>query len=76
MAQAVCDPDSVLRTVTLVGLLTQYQHLEDDIKGGYPKTFAIQNDLAGILLALFVPWETLPPLFNDAIYICHLHMRR
>jgi hypothetical protein len=70
MAQVVCGPDSVPRTVTLVGPLTQYQHLEDDIKGGHPKTFAIQNDLAGILLALFVPWETLPPLFNDAMYIC------
>jgi len=70
MAQVVCGPDSVPRTVTLVGPLTQYQHLEDDVKGGHPKTFAIQNDLAGILLALFVPWETLPPLFNDAIYIC------
>lgn len=31
---------------------------------------AMQNDLAGILLALFVPWETLPSLFDDVMNIC------
>ena len=30
----------------------------------------MENELAAILLALFVPWENLPPLFNDVMSIC------
>jgi hypothetical protein len=43
------------------------------IQGGHPETLAMQNDLAGILLALFVPWETLPSLFDDVMNICGSH---
>src|SRR5436309_10702404 len=69
--QVICNPEShVTRTVTLVGQLSQYQHDEDRIRGGHPETLAMQNDLAGILLALFVPWNALPSLFNDVMSIC------
>jgi len=54
----------------LVGQLSQYQHIEDRVQGGHPETLAMQNDLAGILLALFMPWESLPSLFNNAMSIC------
>jgi hypothetical protein len=30
----------------------------------------MQNDLAGNLLALFVPWEILPSYFDDVKDIC------
>ena len=70
MTQVICDLESTPRTVAFVGPISQYQYLEDHIKGGHPKTLAMENDLAGILLALFVPWETLPLLFNDTIYVC------
>lgn len=65
--QIVCDPSSVARAVTLVGQLSQYQHIEDRVQGGHPETLAMQNDLAAILLALFVPWEKPPGLSNDVL---------
>jgi hypothetical protein len=68
--QVVCGPGSVRRTVALVGQLSQYQHIEDRVQGGHPETLAMQNDLAAILLALFVPWENVPPLFNNVMSIC------
>src|SRR5271170_7675936 len=68
--QVICGPGSVTRTVTFMGQLSQYQHVEDRIQGGHPETHAMQNDLAAILLALFVPWEDLPSLFNDVMSIC------
>lgn len=49
-------------TVTLQGELTEFQAAEDSVPGGHPTTTAIQNDLAEILLGLFVPWENLASL--------------
>jgi hypothetical protein len=36
------------------------------VLGGYPLTAAIQNDLAEILLGLFIPWQNLHSLFHEA----------
>jgi hypothetical protein len=65
-----CAPNSVARVVTPVGQLSQYQYNEDRVQGGHPETLAMQNDLAAILLALFVPWEILPRLFNNSLSVC------
>ena len=70
MTQVICGPGSLPRTVTLLGTLSEYQQDEDSIRGGHPETLAMRNDLAGVLLALFVPWETLPSLFDDVMGIC------
>ncbi|KAJ5367173.1 hypothetical protein N7541_001114 [Penicillium brevicompactum] len=50
-------------TVTLQGELTEFQSSEDSMPGGHPTTTAIQNDLAEILLGLFIPWQNLQSLF-------------
>jgi hypothetical protein len=50
-------------TVTFNGQLTEYQTEEDSVAGGYPITDAVMNDIAEILLGLFVPWDKLPLLF-------------
>jgi hypothetical protein len=42
---------------TFNGQLTEFQASEDAVPGGYPKTTAIMNDVAEILLGLFVPWD-------------------
>jgi hypothetical protein len=55
MTQFICGSESIPRTVALVGQLSEYQDDEDRIPGGHPKTLAMRNDLATILLALFVP---------------------
>jgi hypothetical protein len=54
MTQVVCGPGSVS---------LWWDSFPE--RSGHPGTFTIQNDLAGILWALFVPFETLPSLFND-----------
>jgi hypothetical protein len=54
---------SDVATVDFNGQLTEYQKEEDSVAGGHPKTDAVMNDLAEILLGLFVPWEKLPPPF-------------
>ena len=43
--------------------ISENQPLEDSVRGGHPQTDSMQNDLALGLLALLVPWESLPPLF-------------
>jgi hypothetical protein len=50
--------------------LSQYRHVEDHVRGGHPEALAMQNDLGVIILALFVPWEELPKLFNDFMGVC------
>ena len=50
-------------TVTFNGQLTEYQTEEDSVAGGHPMTDAVMNDIAEILLGLFVPWDKLPLLF-------------
>jgi hypothetical protein len=52
-------------TVTFSGQLTEFQPAEDAVLGGHPKTEAILNDVAEILLGLFVPWNRLLPLFVE-----------
>ena len=51
-------------TVTFSGHLSQFQAEEEAIPGGHPVTTAMQNDLAEVLLGLFlfVPWTQLPAL--------------
>lgn len=46
-------------TVTFNGQLTEFQAAEDAVPGGRPKTTAIMNDVAEILLGLFIPWDQL-----------------
>jgi hypothetical protein len=53
-------------TVTLQGQLSEFQSSEDSVLGGHPTTTAIQNDLAEILLGLFIPWERLPALVRQS----------
>lgn len=65
-AQRFYDSMSKRRTVALVGSLSDHQELEDHIVGGHPETFARDNDLSVILLALFVCWQHLPLLFSHA----------
>ncbi|KAJ5556021.1 hypothetical protein N7513_003663 [Penicillium frequentans] len=52
-------------TVTLQGELTEFQSAEDSMPGGHPTTTAIQNDLAEILLGMFIPWQNLRSLFHQ-----------
>jgi hypothetical protein len=52
-------------TVTLQGELTEFQSAEDSMPGGHPTTTAIQNDLAEVLLAMFIPWQNLRSLFQQ-----------
>lgn len=58
MQRLARSPSQTL-TVTLQGQLTEFQTVEDSIPGGHPTTTAIENDLAEILLGLFIPWEKL-----------------
>ena len=53
---------SEVATVTFSGQLSQFQAEEEGVPGGHPVTTAIQNDLAEVLLGLFVPWNQLPAL--------------
>jgi hypothetical protein len=69
-SQIIRDKKSKKITVALLGQLSPYQDVEDDMPGGHPETQAMRNDLAGILLPLFVPWEILPSLFNDVMDMC------
>ena len=62
--QRLARTPSQVATVTLNGQLTEFQAAEDAVPGGHPKTEAIMNDLAEILLALFVPWNDLLSLFR------------
>jgi hypothetical protein len=52
-------------TVTFSGQLTEFQPAEDAVPGGHPETEAILNDIAEILLGLFVPWNRLLALFVE-----------
>ncbi|KAI7969587.1 hypothetical protein EIK77_006328 [Talaromyces pinophilus] len=63
--QRIARTQSQVATVTFTGQLTEFQTAEDCIRGGHPTTAAIRNDVAEILLGLFVPWATLLPLFQQ-----------
>jgi len=54
-----------IHTVCLHGQLSEFQEEEESVKRGHTITAAIRNDLAEVLLAFFVPWEKLLPLFEE-----------
>lgn len=62
--QRLARSKSQVTTISFSGQLTEYQLAEDAISGGHPRTEAIINDLAEILLGLFTPWQDLGPLLR------------
>lgn len=63
--QRIAQTPAQVATVTFKGQLTQFQTDEDSIPGGHPQTDAILNDLAEILLGLFVPWHDLSAILSQ-----------
>ncbi|KAF4210355.1 hypothetical protein CNMCM5878_004518 [Aspergillus fumigatiaffinis] len=63
--QRLARTSSQVATVTFNGQITEFQASEDAVPGGHCKTTANMNDLAEILLGLFVPWGQLPALFQE-----------
>ena len=63
--QHLATKKSQVLTVTFNGQLSQFQAEEDTVRGGHTKTEAIENDVAEVLLGLFVPWDRLPILFQQ-----------
>ncbi|KAJ5761308.1 hypothetical protein N7520_008464 [Penicillium odoratum] len=63
--QRLARDSSQVATVNFNGQLTEFQATEDAVPGGHPKMVASMNDLAEILLGLFVPWDRLPVLFQE-----------
>ena len=63
--QRLACKKSQLMTVTFNGQLSEFQAEEDTVQKGHPDTAAIENDIAEILLGLFVPWHRLPHLFSQ-----------
>jgi hypothetical protein len=63
--QRLAQKPTQVATVTFKGLLTQFQAAEDSISGGHPATEAILNDVAEILLGLFVPWHDLSAILSQ-----------
>lgn len=61
--QRLARTTAQIATVAFTGPLTEFQTAEDAVRGGHPETEAIMNDLAEILLDLFVPWDKLANLF-------------
>ena len=51
--------------IGLVGPLSIEEPIEDAVRGGHIDTDARQNDASLILLALYVPWQQLPQMFQD-----------
>ena len=50
---------STVKLVVLTGSLSTNESAEDAVGKSHPPTDARENDLAQILLGLFVPWQTL-----------------
>jgi hypothetical protein len=63
--QHLATKKSQVLTVTFNGQLSQFQAEEDTVRGGHAATEAIKNDIAEVLLGLFVPWDRLPLLFQQ-----------
>jgi hypothetical protein len=63
--QRLAQTQLQVATVTFSGQLTEFQPAEDAVPGGHPETEAILNDIAEILLGLFVPWNRLLALFVE-----------
>lgn len=72
--QRMAHKRSLVMTVTFTGQLSEYQTEEESLRGGYPKTTVIVNDLAEILLGLIEPWNRLPLLFQQ--YVAEYEMKR
>ncbi|KFZ23650.1 hypothetical protein V502_01866 [Pseudogymnoascus sp. VKM F-4520 (FW-2644)] len=62
--QRLVTKRSQVATVTFNGQFSEFQAEEESVQGGHPRTTAMDNDLAEILLGLFVPWDQLCPLFQ------------
>jgi hypothetical protein len=58
---------SQVATVTFSGQLSQFQAEEESVAGGHPVTTAMENDLAEMLLGLFVSWNQLPALSRQHV---------
>jgi hypothetical protein len=71
--QRLSRTESQVATVTFNGQLTEFQDAEDAVPG-HPKTEAIMNNVAEILLALFVPWENLCTLFRQYATPVNMYM--
>ena len=63
--QRLAQCPAQVATVTFKGLITQFQAAEDSVAGGHPATEAILNDIAEILLGLFVPWHDLSAILTQ-----------
>ena len=63
--QRLASKHSQIMTVNFNGQLSECQSEEDRIPGGQPTTNAIRNDVAEVLLGLFVPWDKLLSLFQQ-----------
>ena len=55
---------SQLYTVCVHGSLSQFQQEEETVRRGHSITPAIQNDVAEVSLAFFIPWDKIPSLFT------------
>jgi len=53
--QCLACQKSQISTITFNGQLSQFQPKEDSIQGSHPRTTTIKNNLAKVLLGLFVP---------------------
>src|SRR6266487_3765668 len=63
--QRLACKKSQVMTVTFNGQLSQFQAEEESVQRGHPVTNAMENDLAEVLLGLFIPWDQLPVLFQQ-----------
>jgi len=63
--QQLAYKHSQIITVHFNGQLSQFQSKEESIQGGHLTTNAIKNDLAEVLLGLFLPWDQLLSLFQQ-----------
>ena len=68
--QTICSPHTTPKLVALVGHISLQQPLEDKVPNGHVETAAMSNDLAVVLLGLFVPWQDLPSLFKEFHSTC------
>jgi hypothetical protein len=63
--QRLAHDSSQVATINFNRQLTEFQASENAVPGGHPKMVASMNDLAEILLGLFIPWDRLPVLFQE-----------
>src|SRR5882757_800570 len=61
--QRLARKRSQVITVTFTGQLSQFQAEQEGVPEEHPVTTAMENDLAEVLLGLFVPWHHFQTLF-------------